>query len=388
MMKEERCNITAQIANLLMVYIVCLTVLFLGEYLLKRTPGVVPVLFLGVFLAYLFFLRSVVSNFIVYALLHIPPFVILIFIPWEMGKTELLLYAFVFTVLDFVHWIKRKKGTFAFVPIPLVLINALAYLYADVKKNTVGMIIFFALGILYFLLFYIRLFYSNAAALSKERLQDEKMPFRDILKNSAVAAFPFVILSILLMIFIRIDALDSVALAVYEFVVKIVVFAAKIVLRAMEFFAGLLFGGSTEETIREIGEMTDGEPGMVLKILSAIVYWSSFAVLLYLFVRLVISIIKWIPMKKSLTPEVIEESDMVEIRERIVKPKNEKEEKLSAVRRRYKTTVEKAAKKGYEIKRYHTPKERAKDLLLQKNEDIGELSSAYETERYSGRISG
>ena len=140
-MKEERCNITAQIANLLMVYIVCLTVLFLGEYLLKRTPGVVPVLFLGVFLAYLFFLRSVVSNFIVYALLHIPPFVILIFIPWEMGKTELLLYAFVFTVLDFVHWIKRKKGTFAFVPIPLVLINALAYLYADVKKNTVGMIL-------------------------------------------------------------------------------------------------------------------------------------------------------------------------------------------------------------------------------------------------------
>ena len=203
-----------------------------------------------------------------------------------------------------------------------------------------------------------------------------------MLKNSAVAAFPFVILSILLMIFIRIDALDSVALAVYEFVVKIVVFAAKIVLRAMEFFAGLLFGGSTEETIREIGEMTDGEPGMVLKILSAIVYWSSVAVLLYLFVRLVISIIEWIPMKKSLTPEVIEESDMVEIRERIVKPKNEKEEKLSTVRRRYKTTVEKAAKKGYEIKRYHTPKERAKDLLLQKNEDISEISSLYETERY------
>ena len=124
------------------------------------------------------------------------------------------------------------------------------------------------------------------------------------------------------------------ALAVYEFVVKIVVFAAKIVLRAMEFFAGLLFGGSTEETIREIGEMTDGEPGMVLQILSAIVYWSSVAVLLYLFVRLVISIIKWIPMKKSLTPEVIEESDMVEIRERIVKPKNDIKRRLKKPRKR------------------------------------------------------
>ena len=77
-----------------------------------------------------------------------------------------------------------------------------------------------------------------------------------------------------------------------------------------------------------------------------------------------------------------EEEDMIEIREKIVRKRNEKKDKLSKIRRVYKKAIERNIKKGYELKKYQTPRERAEDIQELMNEDIFELNSLYEKERY------
>ena len=83
--------------------------------------------------------------------------------------------------------------------------------------------------------------------------------------------------------------------------------------------------------------------------------------------------------------ETIEDSDMVEIREKIVRIKKINNEKLSKIRKRYKRTIEKKAKAGYKIEKYHTPYERAMDIKAKMDDDIFELNAMYEEERYRNK---
>ena len=95
-----------------------------------------------------------------------------------------------------------------------------------------------------------------------------------------------------------------------------------------------------------------------------------------------ISIIKSLSVRREIQIQTIEDEGMIEIREKIVRKRNVKKEKLSKIRRIYKKAIEKNIKKGYELKKFHTPRERAEDIQKLMNEDIFELNSLYEKERY------
>ena len=210
------------------------------------------------------------------------------------------------------------------------------------------------------------------------------MPYSDMLKNGAKVAFPFVLLSVAAMILIKIDALDKYALIVYNFITRILGFVIRIILQVIHFIASLIMPDSDPDQARVVLEaFEEGDSNIFLRILSAVVYVTGLVTVLYVLAKIIIAIIKMIPMKRSLTPQVIEESDMVEIRERIIKVDAEKGEKLSAIRKRYKKTVEKAAKKGYPLNRAHTPRERAGDFSEKTGNDIRELTGEYEKIRYS-----
>ena len=86
--------------------------------------------------------------------------------------------------------------------------------------------------------------------------------------------------------------------------------------------------------------------------------------------------------KKEARVQTFRDEDMIEIREKIVKKKKVKKDKLSKIRKQYKKTVERNMKKGYELKKYQTPRERADDIMQLMKEDISELNVLYENERY------
>ena len=383
-MKGKSCHTIAEITNLLMMLIVCCSVLYFGEMAAKRNIGFLAVPVLAAIIAACYAMRLTIENFILYGVLHLIPFGLLILVPSKFGKFELLGFYALFFVLDIAYWMKRKTEGFVYIHIAFILIDAIAYLYATVKERYAGMYLFFLLGMAYFLLYYIRLFFANATLLAKERAQDEKMPFSDMLSNSSTVALPFVLLSLLVMLFVRADELDPYLLAAYRFCMSIFMKIVRFVVWLVSLLAGLFF---ESETLQNPGAVEEGieqmHHSLLVEILFTILYFSLLAVALYLLIRLVLALLKRIPMKRSLTPEIIEDADMVEIRERIVKSERTKEEKLPKIRKRYKKTIEKAAKHGYGINRAHTVRERAADFLDQRGEDISALSAEYEAFRYS-----
>ena len=382
-MKDKHCHIIAEAANFIMVYIACLSSLMFAELLMKRGQGMI---FFGVLLGILavcYFSRVLISNFLLFAGLHLVFYIPLFFVPATEGKVELLVFYTFFVFLDLGYWMKKRQGGFAPVHIALVFVNALAYFYCSVKQNRVAMVFFFVLGVLYFLLYYVRLFFSNVSNLAREKASDERMPYSDMFWNGFKIAFPFVGLSILAMILAKVDFLDRYVIMVYEFCVTWIGRILRYALYVIHWLASLMITSRSDENMGSSFVGMEGtKEGIILKIISSFIYFASLSVLVFLAVKGIIALIGLIPMHRKLMPQVIEESDMVEIRERIVKSERKKSEKLNKVRKRYKKTIEKQAKSGYVIEKNHTPRERAGDLEQKRGVDISELSREYEGARY------
>ena len=381
-MRDRSCYGIAECANLIMIYIVCLTLMFFGQFWGRKEiiPLSAPILLAEIVFCY--FCRVKIANFILFFVSHLVVAVGLFFLPSKLGKLELITFFVIFFILDIALWMRRKGGSFTQIGIAFVILDALAYLHADVKKNELGMLLYFSLGLAFFLLYYVRLFFYNAHVLAKEGAEDDKMPFREMLLNGAKLSLPFVLFSILVMVFVKVDYFDKYALAVYEVLVGIL---GKVILAVLKFLNWLMELLTLKTDLQDT-QLKEGivsvETSPVLRILSVIIYIAAVGILLYVLVRVAISIMKLIPMKRKIKEQVIEKEDMVEIRRKIVRVEHTKSEKLSKIRRIYKKTVERAAKKGYAVNLSQTPRERAVDLEIKKGEKIGELSVKYEVSRY------
>ena len=104
-------------------------------------------------------------------------------------------------------------------------------------------------------------------------------------------------------------------------------------------------------------------------------------ILIFLIVT-AIKTIRFIMQKREVATLTIENDDVVEIREKIVRKRPLKKENLSKIRKQYKKIVIKNIKKGYEIKKHHTPKERAEDIKNTMKNNIDEINELYEKDRY------
>ncbi|MBP5529410.1 MAG: hypothetical protein J6X80_05105 [Lachnospiraceae bacterium] len=186
------------------------------------------------------------------------------------------------------------------------------------------------------------------------------------------------------MIVAKIEKLDSIALYLYEKFADLLGFLLLRVFTFIDMILSYLFPESEEDPVMLMEMVDEGEyaSNPVFNIISMIVFIILAIVLLFIFVRIIIAIFKSMSERKEIQTQTIENEDVIEIREKIVRKRNEKKEKLSKIRRIYKKAVERNIKKGYELKKYQTPRERAEDIQKQMNEDIFELNALYEKERY------
>ena len=382
-MKNRAGHFISECANLIMVSVIYLTVVVFSEIWITKEFKLLSLPILCALILFSYFSRVKVANFIVYALSHIIIGVGLFFLPKSLGRTELILAFAVIFVMDMAYWIKKKSGGFAYPAIGFVLLNALAYLYADIKKNGPAMLFFFVLGMLYFVLYYVRLFFKNAVKLAKEGEEDEKMPYGEMLKNGGRFAIPFVIITVLIMALAKVDAFDRYTIAFLELLGKLAGKVIKLIVIVLSWIESL-FAGSTEEDYSAVRELLEGidQTGPVYRIITAVFATAIIFLLFFMLAKGIIAIIKKIQLHRTFKETVIEKEDMVEIRCRIPKEERAKCEKLRGVRKIYKRTVEKAVKKGYPLKRNQTPRERATDFLEKRKEDITDLSFRYETVRY------
>ena len=330
-------------------------------------------------------MNSFMNNIVVYALLHAIPVAAIIFVPVEpLYKMALAFVFFIIFLTNMRSYYKAKGQGFEYISIILVVIPALLYLIADVLSLRLTMFVFFIFGVAYVILYYFRLFFSNAHLLSIERKNNEKMPVEDMLKNDSKLAIPFIVISFAIMVVAKIEKLDTWALFLYEKFTGVLRIVFWKFFTFVEMVFNYLFGGTEDDIVYVQDLMEEESPAAnpIFNIISAVVFVILALALLFLFVKAIISIIKSLSVGREVQTQTIEDEGMIEIREKIVRKRNEKKEKLSKIRRIYKKAIERNIKKGYELKKYQTPRERAEDIQELMNEDIFELNSLYEKERY------
>ena len=391
-MKSKKYYNLAEACNFIMIVLLYISVVEIWDVMYK-----VPfnyVLPLGTVLMLLFSLairtlfgkmNSFLNNFVVYGLLHIIPLLAIIFVP--IDPLQKMAFIFVFVVIFVTNmrsYFKAKGQGFEYVGVVLVLIPAVAYLIADILSLRFTMLAYFIMGVAFIILYYLRLFFSNAHLLSIERRNNDKMPFDDMLRNDSKLAIPFIVISFVIMVVAKIEKLDSVALYLYEKFADFLGFLLINVLSFIDKLLTLLLGENTEDPVMlmEMAEEWEYVSDPVFNIISTIIFIILAIIMVFVIVKIIISVIKSLSVSREIQTQTIEEEDMIEIREKIVRKRNEKKDKLSKIRRVYKKAIERNIKKGYELKKFQTPRERAEDIQKQMKEDIFELNALYEKERY------
>ena len=391
-MKSRRFLALAEISNFIMIYLLILALGEVWDMIYKRP--FLPILPVGILVLLLFsyFLRTLfdtrqflLNNFFVFALLHIFPLLLIIFLPFDFIYKLFLFGVFVLLLISDLksYFVSRGEG-FTYVSIIFVLLPSVAYLFADIFDFPFAMRYFFVIGVLYVLLNYLRLFFENAYLLSVERKNNEKMPLEDMLRNDSKLVVPFVVLSFVIMVLTKIEAFDRLTLFLY---LKFANFLGFLIIKITEFADYIfekLFGDAEDVTMtitmEEIAESEGSQT--IFNVISIVMFIIVLAIVVFVLIKIIISIMKSLIVKKEIKTMTIEDDGMIEIREKIVRKKSQKKENLSKIRKLYKKTIIKNIKKGYELKIYQTPRERAEDINKMMNEDIFELNALYEKERY------
>ena len=391
-MKSRRFLALAEISNFIMIYLLILALGEVWDMIYKRP--FLPILPIGIFVLLLFsyFLRTLfdtrqflLNNFFVFALLHLFPLLLIIFLPFDFIYKLFLFGVFMLLLISDLksYFVSRGEG-FTYVTIIFVLLPSIAYLFADIFDFNFAMRYFFVIGVLYVLFNYLRLFFENAYLLSIERKNNEKMPLEDMLRNDTKLVVPFVVLSFVIMVLTKIEAFDRVTLFLY---MKFANFLGFLIIKITEFADYIfekLFGDAEDVTMtitmEEIAESEGSQT--IFNVISGVMFIIVLAIVVFVLIKIIISIMKSLIVKKEIKTMTIEDDGMIEIREKIVRKKSQKKENLSKIRKLYKKTIIKNIKKGYELKNYQTPRERAEDINKMMNEDIFELNALYEKERY------
>ena len=391
-MKSKRYYVIAEISNFIMILILYLSVTEIWNMLYKMPFN--PVVPLGTLIMLLFALfmrvvftriKSFINNVFIYALLHLILVPVILFIP--VNPTQKIVFFVLFMVIfvtDMRNYFMASGEGFVYVSVILVLVPALAYLFADIFGFGVSMTFFFIIGVAYVILYYIRLFFEDAYILSMERKNNDKMPFDDMLKNDSKLAIPFIAISFVVMVLARIDALDRLTLFLYLKFAAGFRFVLGKVLKFIGMVFDFLFGGETDDLVmmENFAEEEGAAPSPAFTWISNIIFFALAIVVLIVIIKIIISVVKALSVRKEVSTQTIEDEGMMEIREKIVRKRSDKKEKLSKVRRIYKKTIERYIKKGYDLKEYQTPRERSEDIKKLMNEDISVLNAMYEKERY------
>jgi hypothetical protein len=376
----------SEIFNSIMIFVFILSLEWVARLTIKSYPTVLSACLLFAVILYSFLIRLTRLHLIVYTIIHLITFGIYLFIPLPFEEKVIAGFLFlVFAALNIRHKALDSEEGFADIPIFFVVVPVIGYVVTEFLNLTKLSTLFFILGMIYFIAFYLRLFFTGAFLIAVEKEKDDKMPYRDIIKSGSRMAFIFIIISAVVMILVKVDALDPILIQASLYCIKGITWVIYGIIYAylllMNFIGQSSDGVGTDNLMNQF--MYEKKSNPVVDVISAVVYVLALAFIIFLFVKIVISIIKFFLMKREHAGLEVEVNDMVEVRENIKIERTRNNEKLGKIRKKYKKYVEKKAKKGYELKLFHTPREREEDMRNKYNEDMHELNVLYEKARYT-----
>lgn len=413
-MKYSPFKTVSEIANMLMILLLSYAATYFISIVGFHEFDLYPLIFDFIVVTYYYLFRKLIHRISIYitcnvlatALTVTGIFVIL------RSNTEMLIMLTVFTafffILNFVYILQdpfdssdfgaplnrlsqRETRIVGSIPVWFVAVCIILYMVSyviDIKEQN----IFYYMGVLYFALYFVRIFFINAYTLGKNNINDESMPYYKMIRNDSKLAFPALILITVTMLVVRLKFVEEWFLKSFiwlmdNIVVKVVSFAIYIYNTVVDWFLSLFdFGNEVLEVEPEelLDESFYTEESVLSMVLSYIAMLLVAALLVFIVYKGVMAVVSAISARRKIPEKGIteEEEDVVEFRERIVRTKSKKRAQVYGIRKEYRDTVDKLSSKGYAVKMNQTPRERKTDVYVSKGKDISTVTFAYESQRY------
>ena len=181
-MKSRRYYNLAEAANFIMVILIYISVVEIWDVMYKvpfnfvLPAGTVIMLLFSLAIRMIFGkMKSFLNNFVVYAITHVLLVLGIIFVPIDpLQKMAFAFVLFIVFITNMRSYFKAQGQGFEYVGVVLVLLPAIGYLVADILSLKTTMFAYFVIGVAFVMLYYFRLFFSNAHLLSIERKNNEK----------------------------------------------------------------------------------------------------------------------------------------------------------------------------------------------------------------------
>lgn len=383
-MKDKFVYKISEYANIVMVYVFILGISVFAFMMADFNINFMFAVAVFLLLVGTYIIRKKIKNMIFYFFCIIAQSALLLLLPIPKDNMGFfVMIEIVYLIINVWYYFTRLYYGLAYISIYCIVSFAVEFFIADVKGFDAQTELYFAFGIIYFFMHYIRLFMSNINMFSLEKNKNNNMPFWEMIKNDSKLTIPFICFSLIVMFSLKVDFLDTWLGKAYNYLIGYVRDGLTFLIDFLDYLFNLIFK-SYDVVVKPPVFVADSakEPSVAMNIVSTTVVIGLILLAIFIVCYSAYRFLKSVETKDFEAKTSIEENGMIEVHERI-KSKKVKKEKLSSVRKQYKQTVERIARKGVSVYTNHTPDERAEYIKKESKENIDELTKKYKKERYS-----
>ncbi|MCR5406574.1 MAG: hypothetical protein K6E88_07290 [Lachnospiraceae bacterium] len=301
----------------------------------------------------------------------------------------------VLSICDILFWTGGSDRSFIHVHPVLSLIFAAVFIHASVNGAEYPARVSYICGICFLSVYFLRTYLMNGARFASGMLINKNTPIDDMFRHNSRIVFPLVGCFCVGMFLLQSDTL---ALALSAVVRMIINGIGRFVFWILSLIPK---GGGSETTfVSQKGhpELLPSAPlpAWLIALFSAVEKTVSILIIgffIWLLIRITVRFFKTYFNRHGYEILEVDHDDHTEIREKIKHDRKERRGRIfgsfsekERIRRRYRTVVLKMCRRGYLLRRCHTPAERMRDVLAsykgRETEGFEELSGEYEKVRY------
>ncbi|HOO27742.1 MAG TPA: DUF4129 domain-containing protein [Lachnospiraceae bacterium] len=390
-MITKKYRICADILNLVMILLLCTILCHMAAVSVSYEFDVTVVYGLAVLLTILYLARLHVKNLFLFIGLHLILTAVLFVLPLPLFvQVELIVFTVILSIADFAFWADRTLHGFFYVHLAWCVIFLAAYLYGSYKQTVNLQDASYVMGILFFGIYFLRLYFENGMHFSMDKQMNEEVPVRQMYTQNIKMILPLVMVFVAGMFLLQSKVLAQFLMVILRTIFNAVVYFVNW-LSSLFPDAGTVTQEAAElpEDFFEKGGASAGWLQALIRIIELIISTAVLLVFLFFSVRGICRFIRKNLHRKEIEAQMLEYQDMKEKRERIVRENMKKKKRLfekatnaEKIRRMYRKKIRILTRTGYQVNEADTPMERAEDIFLCKGEDIAEATCIYEEARY------
>ena len=389
-MRARKYNIFAEWLNNIMIF---LLVFMSTEWIfgmLKIETTLTHAVVMGFIIVCSYLSRVYIEKLLLYIGVHCAELILLVFVPLSVPYKVMGILVFgIISLNDLFFWTGGNVRSFNMVHPVAVTVMLSVFAYASwhaipglVRESYIS-------GILFIALFFIRTYLLNAVRLADDMQVNSSTPLEEMFKNNGTIVFSLVAVFTAIMFLVRSDSaaryMRSGLHLLAQLLRKLLIFVMSLFLRGGNDETG---GGETGAFALELLPESSTPIWLItlLQVLEKILIILFLAAVVYFVLKGILLFVRMYYLRHGYDLKMMESDDHVDLDERIRHDHRRRTGQKAGigsererVRRKYKREVESLRRKGYVLKRDHTPAERAADVA---RDDFKKLTEKYENLRY------